>query len=483
MILKNKRNSYAITKKRKGGAKTNAKTRTTQRVVKTIVKYNAKHPIVKKRIVRKVFNGKKQTLESAETMIYGIADQLLGNKSFDKKVAAIRLLLDGEFGVKYRSALVGNLDADGECKSARTIAMNAGETRAPAYDYKDKNARAKSGTLFKSTERIITNNDQSKGFISSKRGECGKCWLCGINVYHYKNNKGQETSCGDCEHIGGILAPFLTGMLTSSELDIQMWNYGSSHIHCNRQKSDTISMWFNPKTAMWELEKKEVKKLINAITEPNSNNKQFHASEYDYMFKRDFSTKLRNDKIKFKDEIYKNIEEVTMQWCLSANTSIVNIAERKKKVSYKLIEKIRVVSIELMRRTKFYRELAGTNNGGGTPQPMVVSNDSSVTHNTTDNETKQIFNKSIIDQLRDINNDLSIRENMEFLENLQKARMKTVRLSALNNTLLRFSNELMDTEVSDANRTSSSVVNMDVDAIKRASLDKSNHSRPIPIVS
>jgi len=236
---------------------------------------------------------------------------------------------------------------------------------------------------------------------------------------------------------------------------------------------------------MWELEDKEVKKLINAITEPNSKNKQFHASEYDYMFKRDFSTKLRNNKTKFKNEIYKNIEEVTMQWCLHANASIVNIAERKKKVSYKLIEKIRAVSIELMNRMKFYRELAGTHNGGGeTPQPMVVSNDSSVTHNTTDNETKQIFNKSIIDQLRDINNDLSIRENMEFLENLQEARMKTTSLSALNNILLRFSNELMESEASDANLTSSSVVNMDVvDAIKRTSVDKPTHSHLIPIVS
>ena len=55
------------------------------------------------------------------------------------------------------------------------------------------------------------------------------------------------------------------------------------------------------------VEEKEVKKLINAITEPNSKNKQFHASEYDYMFKRDFSTKLRNNKTKFKNEIYKNI--------------------------------------------------------------------------------------------------------------------------------------------------------------------------------
>ena len=401
-------------------------------------------------------NGTKTTKESLEILIHGIASQLIGNKTFENKLVSIKELLVGEFGVTfYRSVLVGGSTPDAECAKARGHARLTDYTSAPAYNYKKLSERKVEGRKINTNENVfsktlIDKRQTTVPFKPTHIGDCGNCWLCGIKVSYYKNND-YVTGCGECEHIGAILASFLTGMLTSADLDIQKYNYGTSHAHCNQRKSNTISMEFNVENGIWRKDSTNIKKLVDEII-VITDKRPFHANEYDFEFRKIFSDKIKANKKKFENDIKTNIEYVTESWCDAANDSINSVTQiPKRKASYKLIEKIKNASIGLMMKTKIYRQF-DTHKGGGvqtsspmviskTSSPMVISNDSSI-----EDEFKQIFGESIFDQLNDINNDLKSRANIEFLENLQKARTASARFTDLNKILRTFTQD-MDAEI------------------------------------
>ena len=412
-------------------------------------------PVIKRQKRQKTVqspNGTKTTKESLEILIHGIASQLIGNKTFANKLDSIKELLVCEFGVKiYRKVLVGGSTPDAECAKARGRAKSTNYTSAPAYNYKKLSERMLEGTKININKNVfaktlIDKRQTTIPFKPTHRGDCGNCWLCGIKVSYYKN-KDYVTGCGECEHIGAILASFLTGMLTSADLDLQKYNYGTSHAHCNQRKSNIISMEFKVESGIWTRDSTNIKKLTDEII-VISNERPFHANEYDFDFRKIFANKIKIDKNIFKNEIKSNIEVVTDSWCNAANDSISSVTKiSKRKASYELIEKIKNASIGLMMKTKIYRQF-DTHIGGGvrTPTLMVVSNDSSHKMNTIEDEFKQIFGESIFDQLDDINNDLKSRANIEFLENLQEARIGSVRFADLNNILRTFTQD-MDVEV------------------------------------
>ena len=223
----------------------------------------------------------------------------------------------------YRDTLTkqnGVSNPDGECRRASDMAKQEGSIDAPAYNYKDLDQRKKilgTGATYNGpispwaiemvNKKDPKGNDIFKFNRNGKRvnlkerqkidlstdggivqGECGECWMCGLMVYYYVT-RNYVTGCGECEHIGGIVASFLTGMLASSMRTIQMHNYGTAHAHCNQQKSDTLSMKFNGAT--WEVDNGGINDIINSIIKGKKPyNSTPHGNEYDPEFLRVYAT-------------------------------------------------------------------------------------------------------------------------------------------------------------------------------------------------
>lgn len=331
----------------------------------------------------------KYTKDSFEKMMYAIASVFISNKTFANKLTSINELLIGELGKKVREVLTGGSTPDTECKNARKRAEKNRHTSAPAIDYKHITER-KNGLLTSKVKGIKTHtrgkNDEGNlikiEFLAKKKGYCGKCWMCGLDVNYYLGDEF-VTSCGECEHIGAITASFLTGMLTSADLDVMSYNYGTSHVHCNQRKWHIISMKFD-NNALWKYDIDGAQKIAGKIV-----NSKMHDTEYDTIFKNKFAEKLKK-KVLFTQQIIGNIEGVTNVWCEQANNSIVGVEDPKKRLKgFKLTELARKITIELMEQTKKYQDFI--TKGGTTP--MLISN-GSPNNNQTVIDNKVIEHKA-----------------------------------------------------------------------------------------
>jgi hypothetical protein len=447
----NSRNSKnSKNNKKTGNSKNSKRTRKKTRF------YTPEVPKKKPQILKK--KESTYTKESFEMMMYSIAAEFVSNKTFANKLKYIHKLLFDELGSKLRAVITGG-DADSECKKARK------RGKSPAQHYKSSIERDKgiSAVTVEETIKLTTlikdgNGKQIKiQFNAEKKGYCGDCWMCGLAVSYYSGN-GFVTSCGECEHIGAITASFLTGMLTSANLDIQSYNYGSSHVHCNRKKSDNISMEFND--GQWKQSKQGIKIIVDKIIDINDS--KLNGSEYDPVFREEFLNKLKK-KSDFSHEITTNIEGVTDEWCKIANDSISSVPKDKKISAYNLTEQIKAVTIELMKKTKNFQKFNGgvsidnkrprvTNsndammnvdspNNDIKQQPAIVTPNS---QQTTDNEIeknfKQAYGKVAVDLLYKLH-ESHIKEEV-FFENVEKARIKTLRFKELNEELDNFNKAL-----------------------------------------
>jgi hypothetical protein len=216
---------------------------------------------------------------------------------------------------------------DLECKIAAEIAKNKNiedsvvinyideKTRKHIQNEKMKNTKFK-GDINPKDGRPFDGN--SKKDIKKKltspigQGTCGKCWMCGQPVYFYYDKKF-VTNCGDCEHIGGIVAALLAGMLLSTMSSESHYNYGTSHVHCNRKKSEMISMRFDNEENKWEYDEDGTDAIVKAIC-----SETVHESENDPEFVEKFHL-LKKSKTIVKE----NIEDYTNDvWCPAANDII-----------------------------------------------------------------------------------------------------------------------------------------------------------------
>jgi hypothetical protein len=436
---KNSKNSK--NNKKTGNSKNSKRTRKKTRF------YTPEVPKKKPQILKK--RESTYTKESFEKMIFAIAAQFVGNKPFAKKLISINELLRGELGIKVRDVITGGTTADNECKKAKK------RGKSPAEHYKsekERNQEISAVTVAKTIEPTTKIEVDKKKirikFKAKTKGYCGDCWMCGLAVSYYKSDE-YVTSCGECEHIGAITASFLTGMLTSADLDIQSYNYGSSHVHCNQKKSDNISMEFN--NGEWKQSKQGIKIIVGKIVDS-----AMHGSEYDPVFKEEFLNKLKK-KSDFIYEITTNIEGVTDEWCKIANKSIGSVREDKKMRGLKLTEQIKEATIELMKQTKKFKAF----NGGRVRAPYVNSVKMSVnipkndikqqpaivtpnSQQTTENEIeknfKQAYGKVAVDLLYKLH-ESHIKEEV-FFENVEKARIKTLRFKELNEELDNFNKAL-----------------------------------------
>jgi hypothetical protein len=242
---------------------------------------------------------------------------------------------------KYREILTQNARPDNEC----TIARNAGAEglkdykNAPernngndAYDVRDEVLNAPAVNGLKRPFYLALVLDKTKGkkrmtsvpFTPSHMGDCGNCWLCNLPVHYYwQNEKGyiNTTGCGDCEHVGAIVAAFLAGMLSNQGNPDQFkYNYHPSHPHCNKWKSNTIPMKFDKTKGEWVHDTKGIATIAKDIaTSP------IHGSEYCPKF-----IKAYNKKEITVENVQKNIKGPATEWCEAANNSLRTYTNQKK---------------------------------------------------------------------------------------------------------------------------------------------------------
>ena len=347
---------------------------------------------------------------------------------------------------EYRKKFTGKT-ADKECSEA---SKNSIEKDSPAKNYKDKHKREELRNnndiavddielIGKSDIKIlelkppvktfnyakpegISGNKKVKiPFNATRKGYCGDCWLCGLKVYFYSNREF-ITSCGQCEHIGGIVASILSGMLTSSMKDESVYNYGSSHVHCNQKKSDTISMKFDIRTNTWITDDSSIDNIVDHILDRN-----IHATEYDPEFIKSLTT-LSESKMKSR------IKRYTQVWCQHANNIIIKAGPSKTDFSKKILNIIKYTYDKVQHKFDIIP--------GGGPD----SEDSEV-FNLIDLKGFEIDSNINDENVEDILNEL--RKNPLFYELLNNL------IKAINETLIEhydFTPEMID-ELSYSNET------------------------------
>lgn len=291
-----------------------------------------------------------------------------------KDMEHIRKHIQDTYGKKYRAIFTNNMEADIECGMAAEKASKKLNSNAPAINYtneatretlKNKNMRGDRSIIAKNDKELKANHSTKilKGpftppiltfayareldstskdliqnhFQAAGKGYCGDCWLCGLPVYFYFNDVDSDslhTGCGECEHIGAIIASLLSGMLTTSGQEkYYIFNYGTSHVHCNQKKSTTISMFFNKRKAKWELDEAGITEIINKITSG-----EIHKKEYDPLFKYEFTNSLRNktSSSKFITDMRNRIRQQTDIWCRNANEIITNAGTTRTDIAIKI---------------------------------------------------------------------------------------------------------------------------------------------------
>ena len=432
--------------------------------------------------------GYKGTQASREYMMYAIASMLTSNNNFSHKLQAITKLFKDELGINlYRSILTGG-NADSECKKARERGSLLG-INGPASGYIHATARSvgQGSTSVTGVNTFMYSKDENKkmgktNFTATGQGNCGRCWLCGLMVRYYLNSES-VTSCGQCEHIGAIIASSLTGMLTSSNLNIQIYNYGSSHVHCNQKKKNTISMKFDTNMVKWVHDREETNKMIKNIVDT-----PMHGDEYDPSFRDEFKKSQQNIS-HFKTRIRENIEFTTDNWINVANQSIRDVTKGRKMKAFALLKLVEDLTIQLMKtipkltvsggsnsktlklktpmKSKTLKSKTPTKSSTSTVIVDYAQNNNNNASKDTVNDYSQnnastvtqlmsiskreeekrfitLFNKKtydIVKKIHELLEDASyINEN--FLENLIKARKKNPDYDIVNKELKEFNDEL-----------------------------------------
>lgn len=263
---------------------------------------------------------------------------------------------------KYREILTQNARPDNECTIARNADAeglkdykNAPERNIgkDAYDVRDEVLNAPAVNGLKRPFYLALVLDKTKGkkrmtsvpFTPSHMGDCGNCWLCNLPVHYYwQNEKGyiNTTGCGDCEHVGAIVAAFLAGMLSNQGNPDQFkYNYHPSHPHCNKWKSNTIPMKFDKTKREWVHDTKGIATIAKDIaTSP------IHGSEYCPKFITAY-----NEKKITVENVQKNIKGPATAWCKAANESLAPDANKKTNIASALASIIAKTAPKLISTT------------------------------------------------------------------------------------------------------------------------------------
>jgi hypothetical protein len=179
----------------------------------------------------------------------------------------------------------------------------------------------------------VTGKFKVTTFTAFGKGYCGNCWLCGFPVYFYfdEDERPLYTPCGECDHIGGIVASLLSGMLTTTgKKEDYIYNYGTSHVHCNRSKSDYLSMKFDRNNNMWVVDENGIVLIAKAII-----NNETHIDEYDPEFKAELEYEMDID------YIIDRIRRHTVKWCEHANYILIEAEDEEKDMATQILKIIK----------------------------------------------------------------------------------------------------------------------------------------------
>lgn len=127
-------------------------------------------------------------------------------------------------------------------------------------------------------------------------GVCGTCWLCGETVYYYQGEY-ETTSCGDCEHVAGMVVSMLSGLLAYQQKELMVYGYQPSHVHCNMYKSDYITIKFEG--GLWVPDEDSIDIIVNKILIDDA----VHAGEYCPMLKARFQKAITSSKPETKNPL------------------------------------------------------------------------------------------------------------------------------------------------------------------------------------
>ncbi|MDA9072254.1 hypothetical protein N9K75_00110 [bacterium] len=183
-------------------------------------------------------------------------------------------------------------------------------------------------------ETIIRVDNQDERFNAHWKGYCGTCWLCTLDVWFYAgytNNKNKTngyvySTCGQCDHIGGLAASLLAGMFLKTDINPNKgkYNFGVSHGHCNMMKNKFLSMKFD--NNRWVLDTAGINNIIERIKTSD-----LHQSE------SNLDLKNRLDLVN-KAVMERSIKNVTNLWCSEANNMLKAETGARIDVSVKIIK-------------------------------------------------------------------------------------------------------------------------------------------------
>ena len=213
-------------------------------------------------------------------------------------------------------------DAISECKAAsEVIAKQAASENLSYTQYMQKHninltdfyQNQSAYDLRSAVAKIPLNPNYAEGnLISTTRTWCANCWLCTLPIYVYTydyQGANKSTSCGQCEHIGGITASVMAGMLRASNIqENYMWNYANAHVHCNQKKLDMVTVVIV--NGEWVYNQNMADVIVDEIIK--GYNGSLHSSEYEPISLVNLN----------RDTMLANIKVVSENWCIQANKNI-----------------------------------------------------------------------------------------------------------------------------------------------------------------
>jgi len=236
----------------------------------------------------------------------------------------------------YRPHLTSHATPDSECAG-----LKSGES-GDLHHYKGLFERqitgaSTHGNILKNGETVkVSNIKVEKGktveITADFKGLCGTCWLCAEPVHYYVgrdiHHEGATSTCGECDHVGAIVASALAGMLKSQDYIAGDAGYKVSHIHCNQQKKNTITMKFDKNKQEWIVDEGGITKILRNILGSQINGNEYDPQYIDWF--EQYSNGNNDYKTEIQTQMINSIRRHTQEWCTQANEYLKTKNQEKK---------------------------------------------------------------------------------------------------------------------------------------------------------
>ena len=244
----------------------------------------------------------------------------------------------------YRPHLTSHATPDSECADLKNRKSGDLHHYKGLFERQTTGAYTHGNILNNGETVMVSNIKVEKGktveITADFKGLCGICWLCAKPVYYYvgrdTSDQGATSTCGECDHVGAIVASALAGMLKSQNYIAGDAGYKVSHIHCNQQKKNTITMKFHTPTNKWIVDNPGIKKILGNIL-----SKRLNGNEYDPQY-IDWFNQYHNGNNDYKKgiqiQMINSIRHHTQKWCTQANEYLKTKNQEKGDIASTLVQ-------------------------------------------------------------------------------------------------------------------------------------------------